>query len=285
MSEPQIERPFSGSVAPTSQQPPSRDLARDASLLTSPEGLHVLMRRVDGLTRKGVLAKPFLFQVPPLDNFPFSGGYNWDDYDTEGGPRSRRQKRQLRSIQFRSMFVAEPETYTLIRKASQWNRDWPPNPLLLSREIELIAGGRDDLEKPTPFRLTVFTPVLFDQADVDMLATIRSYEIEAVAGEPDTRYFTISFTEFNPAKPFDPLGRGQVPQGFRQPLPAAVSVAALPAGGDTMHALAKSYYGDPSRWRLIAKQNGLRVAPSQPLGDVLAAKGRTSITIPVPPRL
>lgn len=234
-----------------------------------PEGLHVMLRRIEGVTRAGVLPQPYLFQVPPLEEFEWLGGFNFDDYVTEDGPRSGRQKRVLKTLTFQSMYVADQASYTLIRKDG-----WVPDPTRMAKQLEKLSDMGE------PVRLTAFVPDGGTVPEIDWPATIRSLSVKIVSGETDTRYFTVGFSEYRLPPGTTLQGRGTVPKLGRAGLPATVRLSTLRQGQDTLFVLAKVYYGDPSLWRLIAKQNGIKAGPSSSLRAVL---GNASITVPRQP--
>ncbi len=64
------------------------------------------------------------------------------------------------------------------------------------------------------------------------------------------------------------------PAGKAKPAPAGAPPAAMPrthrvAGGDTLYAIARRYYGDGSRWSRIAEANGLSEGDALRVGRTL----------------
>jgi uncharacterized membrane-anchored protein len=132
--------------------------------------------------------------------------------------------------------------------------------------------------------LVVTNPDLYQQPDLRMLVTLRSASLRERAGEPDARYFDLSFTEYRVAR----ISRQQY--GQRHQLPAQVVInkdgvaremtlikgkwytdPGREVGGKrivqhtigskerpaTLRKLAKHYYGTPKEWKRIAKRNDI----------------------------
>ena len=75
-------------------------------------GLLVILKRIRGLTQKGMLRHSYHFQIAPLEEFGWDSAYNWMDYDTiERGQFTRDGGRQLKTISLSSMVV-------------DWNPTW-----------------------------------------------------------------------------------------------------------------------------------------------------------------
>lgn len=239
------------------------------------EGMRVLMRRIEGLTAKGLLRKPFLFQCPPTESIRIGYAYNHEEYQTVGsGTFSRPAGRQLYQVAFGTLLVDYKPRWSLLDPFDERER-FVPNPLLMRDELVEI------LESGTPFRLACHQAVYWHgKYDVNWPATLRSLNVDERAGEIGTRYLDVSFTEFRDptvqrrakghARKGPPKGGGAA--GHR--LPATVELRAdgsgrggghAFAGPVTMYSLARYFYGSPSRWRSIAQRNGLDVAPARPL--------------------
>lgn len=269
------------------------------------EGLRVSIRRVRGLTPKGLLLTPFYFQAPPLDTFSVTNAYTHTDYDTvRAGQHDRPSGLQLRTVQFNSLFVDTDYDWTVVR-SKRWNpirssakereklgyitgEEYVPNPLLLTKELRRV------LRSGSPFRLIVqHPPRLWGHRvyEVNMLATLRELQVEERAGELDARYVNVSFTEHRTPS-LQRRGQGTQPRGSHS-LPATVTIAVsgqidIPHVKNdpakiNMHWLAKWFYGSASEWRWIAKAN-------KPLEDwapdrnlvILAQKRKRDLKIKVP---
>lgn len=199
-------------------------------------GLRIRLNRIPQTSRK-VLASPYFFQVPPLETFSTQHAYNFSDYETVStGQFSRQMSRQLRIVEFQTMFVDQDWFYTLFAHTKRG-----PNPQKLARELVHI------LNTGTPFRLMIGQPRLWGEGnwDVNMKATLRSLTVEEKAGEVDARYVNVSFTEWRE------LDIKKDKKGERLPLTYTIR------DGDTLRQLAKKYYGETRVWRLIARSNQL----------------------------
>lgn len=230
-------------------------------------GLRVRMSRVAGTSRK-VLQTPFFFQVPPLENFSTQHGYNFSDYETiSEGQFSRGMSRQLKTVEFQTMFVDQDWSWTLLH-----NDKAGLNPQRLSSQVVHI------LNSGTPFLLLIGQPQLWGEGnyDVKMKATLRSATVEERAGEVDARYINVTFTEWRDLE-VQKDAKGN--KGDRLPLQIK------PGPNDTLRSLAKEYYGSTREWRLIALANGLtNFLPDQKLANPAALQPFiTSLEIPAPP--
>lgn len=226
------------------------------------EGLHVRMARINGVTLKGVLVSPFIFQCPPLETFRRDYGFGWTDYQTVGGPRSRPAQRQLMAIQFQTLFLDGGYPWTLNDPMPLNNPphgsggdNWYQGPSYEKR-VHNIHDSYDILSRQkillrimnsgTPFHLTVGNTLFLPDGvhEVDMDATLRACSVEERHGEPDTRYIDVQFVEF-PGLPKQKVSK----------LPVKLLIRTLPKSKNTMHKLAIAYYHEASKWRLIAKKN------------------------------
>lgn len=237
-------------------------------------GIYVLMRPVKGLTPSGVFPKnhPFAFQCPPMNEFGESGAYNHADYETiAAGEHTTSLGRQLRTVSFETIFLDwEPEwslVHTKVKDPDQTGR-YPAQ-----AAIKDLCRIRD---RGKPFHLMAHQSNWQAKFEVDYAATLRQVDWKVVAGETDSYYVTVSFKEFSTPNIQEFLvGRNQHPR-----LPASLLVAKLPKNRNTLAKLAKFYYGDPSRWKVIAAKNGLaKVPPNAVLTRKLVHK--TRITVPV----
>lgn len=236
------------------------------------EGLRVAMRRIPGLTKKGLLRSAFLFQVPPLETISEQYAGTHQEFGTVGsGTFSRYQGKQLRQVGFSSMFVDYKPAWSLLDPGDE--KAWTPNPLLMRDQLINIC------EAGTPFMLLVHLAGYNQKYDVVWPATLRSVKVDQRAGEIGTRYFDVSFSEYR-----DPRVQRRAKGAKRTGPPKGTSAHHLPATvtltGDgrghwnghvfkavTMSSLARHFYGSPSRWRAIAQRNNLDAAGTRPLWD------------------
>lgn len=241
---------------------------------TSGNGLRIVLSRCR-YSRKGILKRPMVFQIAPLDEFGVDTVFNWVDYDTVGkGQFSRRSGRQLRTLTIQTVAMDWSPDWAVVQRGN----DEKPlvkddfygsagGPWKVGRQLQLLA------RRGSPMKLVVKNPGLYKYHDVDMLVTLRSVTVRERAGEPDARYFDLSFTEYRVPE----MVRRQY--GAKHDLPAIVEVnqggvAYEVRSGDehnirgkerhkigtkdkpaTLRMLSKHYYGTPSKWRLIKKRN------------------------------
>jgi nucleoid-associated protein YgaU len=107
--------------------------------------------------------------------------------------------------------------------------------------------------------------------DLSMLATMRTLSVEERAGEPDTRYFDIAFTEWKALE----VKRARFGSDKTQRV--------HPTPGQTLRDLAVEYYRDPNKWRVIARANGITGFP--PDSDLAKYRrgGRPLAALKIPP--
>lgn len=245
---------------------------RSDSPFTSTEGTHVTLLRAAGVTKRGFLTVPFRFQIPPIDGWQRSFSGRWTNFDVVGGKdgpaeRTRFGGPGLRTVSFRTCFMDWHPSWGV----------WEPDllePILAVRELENLA------RKGIIFSLRVRDDGLYDHNDVAMLATIVQGDVESTAGEPDSRYITLSFQEYDELD--EERKRRQAGAGAGgEPGPWTHTIAA----GDTLYSLARFYYQTQTGWRWIASANkGLENwAPSRALTEWAAQSHRTRITVPQRP--
>lgn len=245
-------------------------------------GLWIQLKRCR-YTRKGILRQPLKMPIAPMDEFGWETTHGWTDYDTiSQGQFSRSAGRQLRTLSLSTMAMdwIAPWSLTQVREAEQdaglpggdadlvdedsWGDLYEIGPWGIARQLDrLVTQG-------TPIRLLVKNPNL-PRADLDMIVTMRSATLKERAGEPDARYFDLSFTEYREPK----VNRRDY---GKHPLPAQVQInpngvalefrrsgkklkraqwhrigsSARPA---TLRDLAEHFYGSSNKWRLIQKRN------------------------------
>lgn len=233
------------------------------------EGLRVIVRRIRGLTPRGLLTVPFLFQCPPLENFDEQYSYNHNDYMTAfAGERSRPAGRQLATFQFETLVLDDIPSWAL-------NQEYMPHPILVKRELMRIH------DNGYPFQLLIHQMPLWGYYDVNVAATLRSLTVSQKHGESDARYFQMQFREFRDTRIVQRRkGARQVATTTSNPLTFLVS--ALPDSQATLQLLAKRYLGSASEWpRIVASTAGAsihNVGPSEDLRNSIMAGEK--ITIP-----
>lgn len=219
-------------------------------MITRGDGLRVRMFKTR-YTRKGLLRHPFVFQVPPLETFTWQREFSFTEYTTlRKRTFSRPEALGLRSVTFQTLFLDWDAMWTIVHRQGRWR----PNPQALVAELDTI------MESGTPFRFTVGQGQLWDNSDVNMLATLRSMSVEERAGEVDARYLDLTFTQW------------KVPQvrraakGFDLPYRYDIK------RGDTLKSLAKEHYGSYILWKLIFSANRKVLQGIRPDDDLSKAK-------------
>jgi hypothetical protein len=217
------------------------------------QGQRVVLQRIPGLTARGILERPFLFQCPPLNEFPVQYGWDFIDFDTVGaGYRTRPGSSQLTSVSFDTLFVDEP-----VYAHFAINKSVPANPIELVAELRAIGDAK------TPFQVVAGQPELWGVSyDVNMAATMRSLRSSEQAGERDARYVSVSFTEFPGVTPA--AIAASVFQAGKQTDNSAVAVLDVNqlGAGTTLRDLSQRYYGTTTLWTVIGKASGIKVAAS-----------------------
>jgi hypothetical protein len=249
------------------------------------DGFIIAFGPIDGVTNRRALDKPFFFQVPPLNQFPADWTWQWNDFGTIGsGMHSNPNYAQLASYSFDSCFVLD----------DGFNKD-----LVILRDdasiferIRLLRNLGDSL---TPFAMQVGSAQVWGQWEPlgrkqqsQVAVTLRSFHVETRSGEPDTRYFTLQLTEFMDAGPLSkivpPKTTTAMQPGSHQPRRDQITTsqgqrmhllkpADLLPENRTLRALATAYYGDPTKWKLIAKASNLNnVGPDDDLRVALGSR-------------
>ena len=205
-------------------------------------GLKVVLKRINGLTKKGILPSPFYFQIPP-ESFRHGYGHSHSDYEPlRGGQRSRPGSAQLATVSFRSMFIDYTPYWSLLH--ANPGQVWVPDPLEINHALIRIC------ELGYPIRLIVHQPERWARAEIDMPATLRTVEIEEVGGEPDTRYDDVSFVQFR-----DTTVLRRATGRSNPKLPVTLVIRNIPKARRTLRGLAQHYYRSASKWRVIARHN------------------------------
>lgn len=230
------------------------------------EGLRVTLYRFNA-TKKGVLHKAFNFQCAPLEEFAWTQGGNHSEFETLArGQFSRRGGRALLTFDIRTLIVDYQPKWT------SWHQARPNNPnpqegAKLMRQLVNIG---------TPFYFYARS-AYWGGADLRLPVTLRSVQSSERAGEPDARYLDLSFSEWREQE-LDRKGRGK--KRHRHALPTTVEITddgrarevahdddeqakSVYQAGDkvTLQDLALNYYGDPTYWRAICRENGISDFP------------------------
>lgn len=224
-----------------------------AQLEPRSDGMIVALSRLSGLTSSSVLQAPFYFQVAPLDSMPQEYAWEWNDFRTiDGSMHSNPQGRTLPSWSFSSFFTDDRTSdFLLIRDV---------HVLTMIRTLKKIGDSM------RPFQLQFGQPRLWGTWDVVAAVTMRGLHVEERAGEPDARYFTVTFSEYADADPGKavaapkPITNAAAASKAGQDHPniiVTLDSARLPSNGRTFAQIAKHYYGDPSQWYAIARASGL----------------------------
>ena len=223
------------------------------------EGLQVTLSSIPGITDKKLLKTPYYFQCPPLESFKIVHAHEHTDYQTISGVTySRRNTKQLRTITFQTLAVSWGSFTT-----SPDNWDKYDFSMLTQRLVHLCEYG-------TPFLLQ--TSNGNEDTNLTMKATLRQFDLEERAGEPDARYFDVSFVEWRDAY-------------VARRAPTKWPKHHKLQGSTTIKGLAKKYYGKPSLSYHIAKANKIRHwGYSTPLVKMKRYKVGDKITIPAPPK-
>lgn len=228
------------------------------------EGFLIVLSAIPGLTSRAVLKREFVFQHPPLDDLTVDGAVSWADSETYGaGTVSRPGGRGLRSVQFSSLFLSYDFWSWLPQRGDEAVQ--PIDPTRAVAELRAVMNAR------TPFQLDVFDvvsrgvevqsvgqgrtrgPLL--RTELSMAATLRGVASSVRAGEPDARYFAAQFVEYQRAQIEVRRQRATKGTAESKRLPARLEIAKLPDSRDSLMELARYYYGDASRWRLIWRAN------------------------------
>lgn len=151
-------------------------------------GVKVMLDPLEGVASELVGAGRFEFQCGPLEDLTVDYGYEHTNYTTLGaGEMSRPYGRKLRTVSFETLFV--PEEYS-----------WVNTDIANHSVSELTTRLRNICENGDPFYLqiasTPTTTRVDDGVSIAMAATLRSVKFSQKAGEPDTVYASVSFSEY-----------------------------------------------------------------------------------------
>ena len=252
-------------------------------------GLRVTLSRFKA-TRKNVLNQPLNFQMPPLDEFAWNQAAEHQDFQTlANGQFSRSAGRSLLTFELRTLVVDYQPRW------AAWHRARPnaPHPQQVAQLLKHIV------QLGTPIMFTARSG-LWESPDLRLPVTLRSVQSSERAGEVDARYFDLSFVEWREQE-LDRKGKGKPTKvRLRHSLPATVVIhdngtlsEAAESDGQpkkiptrakygTLSDLATFYYGDPSAWRSIVRENGIEdFAPNRDLSE-LKKKGKKVRKLRIP---
>ena len=243
------------------------------------DGLKVTLSGIgNGLTvnklGRPLLPMPFVFQCPPLEQYQVTHAQNFGTYDTiDDDQFVRRGSRQLDTWQFDTLVM-----YLGVDADGNYGPTWVPHPTKEPGSTQYYAPEwyRDQLvdlhNAGSPFR---FAAAFTRSTTIHRLYAVLTGFTEVYKhGEGDAIYLTsVTFSEWR-----DP-GGATAPERGHTKLPAHVKfqntkghylaydvntgyvIARKHAGvflDTTLSDLARWYYGDGTKWRLIAKANHLK---------------------------
>lgn len=266
-------------------------------------GLSIVLERIPGLTKRGLLKKTYRFQYGPLDEFGWDSSHSFGDYDTiKGGQFTREGGRQLRAANFRTLTTDFSPRFAAWAGGDHHAGRGEPD-MRGTNPQEVDRGLQKIVDAGSPLRLRVWNRALYANPMLNMPATLRSLTVREQAGEPDAHYYDLSFVEYRNPK-LERRGYGK-PGGERggHELPAVVRVdddgvaVELAHGEDedmkehqigstgnpaSLRELAKHFYGETSRWTYIAAKNGItNHGPNENLGN-LVQRGRNFRRLTIP---
>lgn len=237
----------------------------------SSRSLTVRLTALPGLTPKKVLKRPLIFPAV-LGDFEHTEEANFGSYDTVGsgeystpaaGPSTARKLRttdiEVLTLEGQPGFLTNPKI------APDDVRDQLYEILRSRRPFDFLATTESLGPKDEPSLST----------ELPMNATLRSITRSLRHGQPQARYYTLSFVEWRD----DGVARKSAggSYGIRIKLPT-VHILRV---GDTLSSLSKSFYGTYSGATRIANANGLRRwGHSTPLGLLPRFKAGSTIKIP-----
>jgi LysM repeat protein len=184
--------------------------------------------------------------VPPAE-FKNEGSQNINIVDiNDFGEYSQKGKKQLDRMTIKSFFPAQYYSFCQYKNF--------PKPYKFVGILELWK------ENKHPFRL------LITGTSINKLFYIESFTYGERAGSRDVD-FELSLVEYRPL--VEKKTSSNSPKNTRpsaQPnKPKTYKVVA----GDTLSAIARKFYGDPNKWKDIAKKNGIKDQSKLQVGKVL----------------
>jgi hypothetical protein len=198
-------------TGPGSQGPGSNTAAAQPaspSQISADMGMVVELSEIDGITEKGIINPPFVFQVPPLDEFGYEVTYTHQEFETiKRRQYSRPESEQLMTMSFSTLFM-EWDAPWHIRRPDRGEFEWAaahpqgmevipgagPGRVKLD-PLKEVATLRKLMSSSTAFWLKASTP---GQPTVRERMTLRSVKVTEKAGEVDALYVDLAFTEWRP---------------------------------------------------------------------------------------
>ena len=216
--------------------------------------LKIRLAPLPGLTSRKTLNGKLYIPVVLGDSFDITEDFRHEDYITPKGefsaPLGAGQSSMLRS------FGIDTMTCT-------WNPRWMTHPNQDPEEVKnnlaKIGRSREPVEL-----LAKLTRHYAGYSDFHGAVTLRTMTRSLRRGEPDSRYFTLDFREFNELVG-DRLGHGQGGGGGGgggTQISIGEAHWQLPTkhklkGDDSLRSLARLYYQDENRYHRIGDANGL----------------------------
>lgn len=219
----------------------------------SSTGAAVILRRLPG---KNTIPEDYTFQCAPLEEVAVEASFEHVDFMTVGaGEFSRPQGKKLRTVSFETLIVPDQPSWASTGGNVQ---------ALSKALVDICQNG-------LPFALTVTES---RETLIDMYATMRTLRLTDKAGEPGTKYVSVSFAEYRAPVMTDdgqaarPGGDKRVPNKLslkydkkdeRWSLKPATKPPSLPKPkkGEklTLRAIALAFYRDADKWRKIRDAN------------------------------
>lgn len=230
-------------------------------------GLKVQLGMIKGVSGKRLdKILPFRFQCPPLEQIEFVFQYNHIEYDTlQDGQMSRRAGRMLTTVSFETLVV------------EGWHRFVVGRDMWDYKDSNNALKTVNNLGRPVYLQMAHNWP----STEFEMMATIRQLNIVEKAGEPDGRYYNISFSEWREAE-VDRDGHGGARSGVKGDgkWPKHIVLDKT----DTLVSLATKYWGKPSEAKYLGMVNGLGGwGARDPIVDSKAFQAGDKFLIPEPP--
>jgi hypothetical protein len=223
-------------------------------------GLHARLRAVHDLTPAHVLRTPLTLPVMIGEEFAVDEEYPWEDFPTVGG--GEHSSPAPGNARPQAKFTGETMSLT-------WSPRWLAMPDVSPEKLqrELLRTGR----RRAIFDLLIVNRPSADFAEFSGYANIRRISRAIRRGEPDARYYTIDFSEYNP------LTVGQRKHRFGSKRPTTHALDA----NDTWRSLARELLGNEGYWRNIAQENGMtNWGSNDPLVDSKRFKVGDRVKIP-----
>lgn len=237
---------------------------------TGAQGMRVRLIPIPGVTPREVLLEQLVLPAV-LDEFEVSGEAAHNDYTTvragefsAPGGGEKRSHRRLRT--------SDLEALTLI-----WHAPWLQSLDQDPKAVHDALWRIHDYRKPVLLAARIRQQGWEDEV-LRMPVTVRSLRERVRKGEPDTRYFSIATKEWRDnsvRRRGRGVGRGKVRLPARHKLDS----------NDTLHSLAKHYYGSYAGWRTIRNENKIPTSwgQSTPLVQMKRFKVGSVVRIPKKP--